>query len=260
VNHVAVEDAQQAPDVVFSMFLANSNHATVLFDSGASHSFISSRFAAIHNLPIATMMCTMLVSSPRGEIKTRQLCPTVSVSIRGVDFLSNLIILDSPGIDIILGMDWLKKYDGVIHYAKHMVQLVSANGTKVEFVAAPSNRMAVSLNATKAIPMEEIRVVCDFLDVFFEDMPDMPLDRDIEFIIDLVPGTTPISKRPYRMPANEFAELKKELAELQKKGFIKPSSSPWDVPVLFIDKKDKTQRMCVDYRGGDKEQIPTAEN
>jgi hypothetical protein len=83
VNHVAAEDAQQAPDVVFSMFLANSNPATVLFDSGASDSFISSRFVAIHNLPIATMKRTMLVSSPGGEMKTRQLCPTVSVSIRG---------------------------------------------------------------------------------------------------------------------------------------------------------------------------------
>jgi hypothetical protein len=197
VNHVAVEDAQQAPDVIFGMFLANSNPARVLFDSEDSHSFISSRFVAINNIPIATMKHTMLVSSPGGEMKTRQLCPTVSVSIRGVDFLSNLIILDSPGIDIILGMDWLKKYGRVIHSAKCAVQLVGANGTKVEFVAAPSTRMVVSLNATKAILMEEIRVVHDFLDVFPEDLPGMPLDHDIDFIIDLIPGTAPISKRPY---------------------------------------------------------------
>jgi hypothetical protein len=83
VNHVAAEDAQQAPDVVFGMFLASSNPTTVLFDSGASHSFISSRFVSIHNLPIATMKCTMLVSSPGGEMKTQQLCPTVRVNIRG---------------------------------------------------------------------------------------------------------------------------------------------------------------------------------
>jgi hypothetical protein len=80
--------------------------------------------------------------------------------------LSNLIDLDSLGIDIILDMDWLKKYDRVIHYVKHVVQLVGANGTKVEFVAAPSTRMAVSLIPMKAIPMEEIRVVHDFPDVF----------------------------------------------------------------------------------------------
>jgi hypothetical protein len=100
--------------------------------------------------------------------------------------------------------------------------------------------MAVSLNATKAILMEEIMVVRDFPDVFPEDLLGMPLDRDIEFIVDLVPGTAPISKRPYRMPSNELAELKKQLAKLQKKGFIRPSSSPWGAPVLFVEKKDKT--------------------
>jgi hypothetical protein len=93
--------------------------------------------------------------------------------------LSNLIVLDSLGIDIILGMDCLKKYDGVIHCVKRTVHLVGANETKVEFVAAPSTQMTVSLNATKAIPMEEIRVVHDFPDLFPEDLPCMPLDRDI---------------------------------------------------------------------------------
>ncbi|KAK3124892.1 hypothetical protein QOZ80_7BG0595680 [Eleusine coracana subsp. coracana] len=76
----------------------------------------------------------------------------------------------------------------------------------------------------------------------------MPPDRDIEFVIDLIPGTAPISKRPYRMPVNELVELKKQLHEMLEKGFIRPSSSPWGAPVLFVEKKDKTQRMCVDYR------------
>jgi hypothetical protein len=109
-----MEDSQQALDVVFGMFLANSNPTIVFFDSKASHSFIPSIFVATNMLPIATMNHSMLVSSPGGEMKTRRICPAVSVSIRGVDFLSNLTILGSPGIDIILGMDWLKKYHGVI--------------------------------------------------------------------------------------------------------------------------------------------------
>jgi hypothetical protein len=162
--------------------------------------------------------------------------------------LSNLIILGSLRIDITLGMDWLKKYNRVIHCARRVVQLTSANRTKVEFVATPSTRTLVSLNAMKAILMEEIRVVHEFPDVFPEDLPGMPLNRDIEFIIDLVPGTAPISKRPYWMPANELAELKKQLIELQEKGFIRLSSSPWGAPVLFVEKKDKTRRMCMDYR------------
>jgi hypothetical protein len=76
----------------------------------------------------------------------------------------------------------------------------------------------------------------------------MPLDRDIEFLIELLPGTPPISKRPYRMPVNELVELKKQLVELHAKGFICPNSSPWGAPVLFVEKNDGTQLMCVDYR------------
>ena len=92
------------------------------------------------------------------------------------------------------------------------------------------------------------RVVEEFPDVFPDDLPGMPPDRDIEFIIELLPGTAPIAKRPYRMGVNELEELKKQLKELSDKGFIRPSASPWGAPVIFVDKKDGTQRMCVDYR------------
>jgi hypothetical protein len=83
MNHIAVEDAQQAPDIVFSIILANSNPTSGLYDSGAPHSFVSSIFVATHKLPIATMNCTLLLSSPGGEMKTRHICPIVHVSIRG---------------------------------------------------------------------------------------------------------------------------------------------------------------------------------
>jgi hypothetical protein len=96
--------------------------------------------------------------------------------------------------------------------------------------------------------LEEIRVVQEYPDVFPEDLPGMPPDRDIEFIIELLPETPPISKRPYRMPINELVELKKQIAELQAKGFIRPNSSPWGAPVLFVEKKDGTQWICVDYQ------------
>jgi hypothetical protein len=99
------DEAQQAPDVVLGMFLASSHPATILFNSGASHSFISSCFVAKHSLPIATMKHTMLVSSLGGEMRTKRIYPEVSITIRGVDFSSNLILLDSKGIDIILAMD-----------------------------------------------------------------------------------------------------------------------------------------------------------
>jgi hypothetical protein len=136
VNHMTSVKAQQAQDVVLGMFLASSHLATVLFDSGALHSFITSSFVAKHNLPIANMKHTMLVSSPGGEMRTKHIYPAVSISIRGVDFPSNLIRLDSKGIDIILCMDWLSKYDGVILCAKKAVRLTKKDGTTIEFVAA----------------------------------------------------------------------------------------------------------------------------
>src|ERR1041385_5551393 len=93
-----------------------------------------------------------------------------------------------------------------------------------------------------------ISVVRDYPDVFPEELPGMPPYRDIEFRIDFIPGTGPIAKRPYRMHFNELAELKEQIRELQAKGFIRPSSSSWGAPVLFVEKKDGTLRMCVDYR------------
>jgi hypothetical protein len=86
-----------------------------------------------------------------------------------------------------------------------------------------------------------------FYHIFSEELPDMPPHQDIEFIIELLLRTSPISKRPYRMPMNELVELKKQIAELQAKGFIRPSLSPWGAPVLFMEKKDGSQWMCVDY-------------
>jgi hypothetical protein len=87
------------------------------------------------------------------------------------------------------------------------------------------------------LPLEKIPVVLEYADVFPEVLPEMPPDRGFEFIIELQPGTTPISKRPYRMPPVELAELKKQLEELLDKGFICPSTSPWGCPTLFVKKK-----------------------
>jgi hypothetical protein len=93
-----------------------------------------------------------------------------------------------------------------------------------------------------------IHVVRDFSDVFPDESPGMPPDREVEFVMDLLPGTAPISKRSYRMSVEELKGLKKQLTKLQEAGYIRPSSSPWGAPVLFVQKKDGLQRMCVDYR------------
>jgi hypothetical protein len=200
---------QQAQDIVLGMFLTSTHPATILFDSGASHSFISSSFAMKHSLSVATMKHTMFVSSPGGEMRTKHICPVVSITIRGVDFPSNLILLDSQGIGIILGMDWLSKYDGVIQCARKAVKLTKKDMTSVEFVVMVQSDQDSVLNQTKAIALEDIRLVREYPDVFPAELPGLPSDRDIEFLIELLPGMSPISKRPYRMPINELVELKK---------------------------------------------------
>jgi hypothetical protein len=91
-------------------------------------------------------------------------------------------------------------------------------------------------------------MVCEYTDVFPDEFPGLPPDRDVEFVIELQPGTAPISKRSYRLPPKELAELNKQLQELLDKGYIRPSSSPWGCPVLFVKKKDGSLRFCVDYR------------
>jgi hypothetical protein len=126
--------------------------------------------------------------------------------------------------------------------------LTKKDGTTTEFVAAVQADQAIMLSQMKVTALKEILVVQEYPDVFLEELPDMTPDRDIEFLIELLPRTPPISKRPYRMSVNELVELKKQLVELQAKGFIRPSSSPWGAPLLFVEKKDGTQRMCIDYR------------
>jgi hypothetical protein len=96
--------------------------------------------------------------------------------------------------------------------------------------------------------LEIIKVVCEYPDVFPDELPGMPPDRDIEFSIELLPRTAPISKIPYRMDVKDLVELKEQIEELLEKGFIRPSSSPWGAPVLFVSKKDGSRRICVDYR------------
>jgi len=104
-----------------------------------------------------------------------------------------------------------------------------------------------TVNQIEGRNLADIPVVCEYPDVFPEDLPGMPPDRDVEFAIELQPGMAPISRRPYRMPPNELAELKKQLQELLDKGYIRPSTSPWGCPARFVKKKDQSLRMCVDY-------------
>jgi hypothetical protein len=135
---VTAEHAQKANDVVLGMFLINFVLATVLFDFGASHSFITKQFVAKHDVPTSSMTTHLLVGSPNGEMKSTHLCPQVNLKIKGIGFQADLVILTSSGIDLILGMDWLGKHDGVNLCAKKSVLLTSLQGDRIEFVATIS--------------------------------------------------------------------------------------------------------------------------
>jgi hypothetical protein len=146
-------------------------------------------------------------------------------------------------------MSWLRKAKAVIQCGRGTVELTSPKGERfeVEIIVTTTTRLATFLVDGKFVG-DNIRVVRDFLDVFPEEFPGMPQDREVKFVIDLLPGTAPISKRPYMMSVEELKELKKQLTKLQEARYIRPSSSPWRASVLFVQKKDGSQRMCVDYR------------
>jgi hypothetical protein len=213
---MAVEEAQEAPDVVIGMFLINDTSTVVMFDSRASHSFISVIFVGKHNLPLALLRCQMVVISPGGDMPTRQLCPMLNLKIRGVDFVANNIVLESKGIDVILGMDWLSKHKVLINCAKKSIKLTTPEGKEIEFVAEPVVTAKGVANPVKVNQLDssqgfEVPVVNEFPDVFLEELPGMPLDRDIKFVIELKPVTTPLYKTPYRMATPELAKLKEHI-------------------------------------------------
>jgi hypothetical protein len=173
---VVVEEAQEAPNVIIGMFLINDTSAVVLFDSAASHSFISAAYVGKHNLPLALLRYQMIVSSLGGDMPTRQLCLKVNLKIRGVDFIANLIVLESKGIDVILGMDWLSKYKILIDCAKKSLKLTTPEGKEMECVTEPvvtakgvANRAKV--NQLDASQGSEVPVVNEFPVVFPEELP-----------------------------------------------------------------------------------------
>jgi hypothetical protein len=236
VNHIDAQEAQEAQGVVIGEYLVNSTLATVLFDSGASHSFISSNFVKKNKIPTVLLKTPLLTRTPEGDINCQLGCPRVRINLSGVEFLADLVVLKSGGIDVILGMDWLSRHNGLIGCTDKVVHLTNPEGVQVICHTRDSkfNPMMFSMEAK---PLEGAPVVNEYPDVFPEELPGMPPDRDIEFVIDLIPGTSPIAKRPYRMAASELTELKKQLEELQRMGFIRPSSSPWGAQCCLSRRK-----------------------
>ncbi|XP_049351896.1 uncharacterized protein LOC125816341 [Solanum verrucosum] len=175
------------------------------------------------------------VSTPIGDsIIARRVYRNCIVTVCDRDTLAALVELEMVDFDVIMGMDWL----------------ASRYATAKKMMSKGYICYLVRVRNIDAEPptLQSIPVVNEFPDVFPEDLPDLPLEREIEFGIDVIPDTQPISIPLYRMPPAELRELKELLKDLLEKGFIRPSMSPWGAPVLFVRKKDGSLRMCIDYR------------
>jgi hypothetical protein len=238
--------------MIVGMFLVDSNIAEVLFDTGATHSFITSSWVEAHNRPMTTMSTPIQIDSAGGRVRADSVCLNVSVEIRGIEFTANLIVMGTQGIDVILGMNWLDKYQAIVSCDKRTIKLMSPLGEEVVTELVPPEPRKgschqMAIDSSEAHPLETIKVVSEFSYVFPKDLPSMPPERKVEFAIELLPGNAPISKRAYKVSGPELVELKKQIDELSEKGYIRPSTSPWAAPVLFVEKKDGTRRMCIDY-------------
>lgn len=175
-----------------------------------------------YKLLTIALMPPMLVSSPGSEYMASTGCYQLPVTIGRHVFPTDLIVLESQGLDVILGMDWLTKFEGNMDCASKSILLTTSEGKRTKYVSRHALRRT-HVNSLSGVVQEEVSMVKDYPYVFLEELPDMPPDRDIEFLIELLPGTGPISKRPYRMPANDLEEIRKQVKELLEKGYIRPS-------------------------------------
>ncbi|KAJ9544268.1 hypothetical protein OSB04_023975 [Centaurea solstitialis] len=268
---IGAEEAKQNPDVVTGTFLLNNYPATVLFDSGADRSFVSLEFRPKINKKSQNLKEEQIIEYSNGElVKANKVIRKCTLGLSGKEFSIDLIPIKIGSFDIIVGMDWMSNHRATICCAEKMVLLALPDGGVLEVYGEKPRKdikivsyMKMRNHLRKECvafmahvvdkkaeekSIQDIPVVREFPEVFPEELPGLPPPRLVEFHIDLVPGAGPIAKSPYRLAPSEMQELSKQLQELLDKGFIRPSSSPWGAPVLFVKKKDGSFRMCIDYR------------
>jgi hypothetical protein len=243
-----MEEIPTREEVLAGTFFLNECPIIILFDSGALHDFISFACAERAKLALVASGAPYVISTPRCRLDTDRIAQKVPLELSGRVFSTNLTIISGQGIDVILGMNWMKMQKAILDIAARLVHLNSPMFGKVTLHLPSVARIKASLHHVVERRLEYIHVVREFPDVFPDELPGMAPKRAIEFKIELQLGTTPIAKTLYRMTPIELAELKILLQDLQDKGFIHPSSSPWGCPALFVSKKDKDLHLCVDYR------------
>ncbi|RVX02251.1 hypothetical protein CK203_028319 [Vitis vinifera] len=246
-------DAQATFDVVTGTLRIHTLFARALIDPGSTYSFVSVSFAGLLGLSIDNMNFDLFVANPLGDsVVVNKIISDCYVTIGYREMTVDLVLLDLQDFDVILGMDWLASYHASVDCfgkrvtfsipgqpdfsfeGKHVdkpLRVISALRASYLLKKGYQGFLAYVVNEENDLKLEDIPIARDYSDVFPEDLLGLPLEREVEFTIDLAPRTTPISKARYKMAPMELKELKIQLHELLDKGFIRPSVSPWGAPV-----------------------------
>ncbi|GKC12930.1 putative reverse transcriptase domain-containing protein [Tanacetum coccineum] len=228
VNVNAME-AVQDPNVVTGTFSLNDHFVTVLFDSGADFSFVSTKFAPLLNVKPSIMNPGYVIEVADGKkVEVDRVIRDCKLELGSSLFSINLIPLGHGSFDVIIGMDWLSQHKAIIVCHEKIVEIPVEDGRILRVHGERAVGITKALKSAKEDEpkLNDISVVQEFEDVFPEDFSGLPPQRQVEFRIDLVPRVTPIAKSPYRLAPSEMQELSGQLQELQDKGFIRPSHSP----------------------------------
>ncbi|KAG8492907.1 hypothetical protein CXB51_010118 [Gossypium anomalum] len=268
---IRAREEASSPDVITGTFTLFNTDVIALIDPGSTHSYICETLVSSKTLPVESTEFVIRVSNPLGRyVLVDKVCKKCPLVVRRSCFPADLMLLPFDEFDVILGMDWLTVHDAVVNCKRKTIDLRCANDEIIRVESTDRNGIPAvisSMLAQKHVrkgcevylayvfddkelekKLESVPVVCDYPDVFPEELPGLPPVQEVEFGIELVPGTTPISTASYRMAPTKLKELKTQLQELMDRGFARPSSSPWGAPVLFVKKKDRTMRLCIDYR------------
>ncbi|KAA3469790.1 DNA/RNA polymerases superfamily protein [Gossypium australe] len=243
-----------APDVITGTFLIVDKSFIVLIDNGSTHSYVACTVSKTLSIESEIAARAMTVVSPLGQsVVVNKLFRNVPFEIQGVVFPADLMELPFGEFDLILGMDWMVKHRANLDCTTKRMVLRTPEDKEVVMIRERRNYLANVVSALRAVKMvrkgckaflafisaldakeltiEEVRTVKEFVDVFPEGLPGLPPDREVEFRIELFPGTTPVSIAPYRMAPKELVELKAQIQELLDRRFIRPSVSSWGASV-----------------------------
>jgi hypothetical protein len=243
-NYTTVEEIPTGEEVLTGTFFLNECLIIIQFDSGALHDFMSFTCAKKASLPLVALGAPYVISTPGGRVDANQVAQKVPLELSGRIFGTNLIILSGQGIDVMVGMTWMKLHRAVLDIAGRLVHLDSPVYGKVILHLPTVSRIKPSLHQVVDLKLEDIHVIREFMDVFPDHLPGMPLERAIESKIELQPGTVPIAKAPYKMSPVEMKELKIQLQGLLDKGYLPKYITLGLLSVFCGEERQRTAFMC----------------